>query len=134
MPRKNRAGPTIRPWESPNHRFWAPFDLRHELGNNNSTIAVPLNTITHIQSDHPKDVQILDQLQEFIDAYEWTEYKEWTDPKVVVYSRHDGIWRRGIIVKAESETDPNILISIYRRDEAKVLRAIRQGRLKQRGE
>lgn len=126
--------PSAAPWESLEHRFKAPLDLQKLLGGRNETIAVPKNTIDHIQHDHPKDAEILQHLQEFVDMFEWTGTGTGTDDTIVFYSCYGGVWRRGIVVPSRDDSEPNILASVYRRDSRKVTRAIENGALRRRGE
>lgn len=76
----------------------------------------------------------LNNLDRFVTAYEYIQAGQMRRDRVVFYSRFDGIWRRGVIVATQGDHAPSILVTLYRRDEKKVRKAIEGGMLFRRGE
>lgn len=54
------------------------------------------------------------------------------DSRIVVYFRHEDVWRRAIVVASDSPEKSNVVASIYRRDARKVEKAIKLGKIKRR--
>lgn len=111
-----------------------PRDMQLLLSCPHPIVAVPLNVVEHIVSIHPKDIPALNNLDRFVTAYEYIQAGQMRRDRVVFYSRFDGIWRRGVIVATQGDHAPSILVTLYRRDEKKVRKAIEGGMLFRRGE
>lgn len=120
-------------WESLRHRFLAPIDLLSVLGTSQRLVLVPRNTVEHVETRHPLDAAILDDLQEFFDRYEYVDTYVTESTRVVVYGRYKGVWRRGILAKSSHLEGPAIFVNAYRRDAVRVEKRIASGRLMRRG-
>ena len=117
-----------QPWEARDFRVRVPDDLRFDLGGFSGLVLFPRNTLDHLRNDHPEDAGVLSALQELFESIEWIEDR--IDAKIILYSRHGGIWRR-IVVATEKEYA--VAVSIYRRDRVKTERAIVSGKYRKRG-
>ena len=95
-------------------------------------LVVPRSTVRKIQQTHPLDVQCLDRLAELLDRWELVDRSPNNVDRLELHGRLDGVWFTAVIALAREPTPYNVLITLHRVYERKVLSRERSGRLRRR--
>ena len=120
------------PWEDESRRQLLPETLGHAITHVSRVLLVPRSIVRKIQQMHPLDMESLDRLAELLDGWELVGRSPNSVDRLELYGRLDGVWYTAVIALAREPAPFNVLITLHRVYERKVLSRERSGRLKRR--
>ena len=120
------------PWEDEPRRQLLPETLTHAISPVSRVLLVPRSIVRKIQRTHPSDVENLDRLVELLDRWDLVGRSPNSVDRLELYGRLDGVWYTAVIARARDPAPFNVLITLHRVYERKVVSRERSGRLKRR--